>query len=56
MVNPISSSPAVYTSAAPTSQPQPRPSSANAPQDSVHLSAQALSQAGGDADHDGDSH
>ncbi len=54
MISPVSSSPAV--SAVPQSQTPATKPAASAPQDSVHISSQALKAAGGDVDHDGDSH
>lgn len=45
---------ALHTQAQPQSQ-QPKPAAPSAPQDTVHVSKQALS-ASGDSDHDGDSH
>jgi hypothetical protein len=54
MISPVSSSaPLPLVSQA---QPQAAKPAANSPQDSVSLSPQALKAAGGDADHDGDSH
>ena len=58
MINPVSSSSNTYpTSAAKSSHkaPPPAQSKTEAPQDTVKLSKAALSAAGGDADHDGDS-
>lgn len=54
MISPVSNSTPLHTpAAAPAPAPAPAPA---APQDSVHLSHQAHSAAGGDMDHDGDSH
>jgi microcystin-dependent protein len=54
MISPVSSStpPQLVSQAQP---PVAKPA-ATTPQDSVSLSPQALKAAGGDADHDGDSH
>jgi hypothetical protein len=56
MISQVTSGSAV-SSVAQQAQPQPKakPAVANAPQDSVQLSKQALA-ASGDVDHDGDSH
>jgi hypothetical protein len=57
MIQPVSSLSSVYSTGA-TQSPQPAPAAqqkTNSSQDSVHLSQAALA-AGGDADHDGDSH
>jgi len=54
MVNPVSSGNAISSAVQPSAaQPQAKP--AAPPQDSVHVSKQALA-ASGDVDHDGDSH
>jgi hypothetical protein len=55
MLSPVSSVSTQFLSAPP--QPQAaKTSTPTAPQDTVHLSKAALAAAGGDADHDGDSH
>jgi len=58
MVSSVSGSSAVFAAMyAQTAQAAPPPQQqSGAPQDTVHLSSQALAAAGGDADHDGDSH
>jgi hypothetical protein len=54
-INPVSSSAAYAGYGAQSAQPAAAQKSA-APQDTVQLSAAAKAAAGGDADHDGDSH
>jgi hypothetical protein len=54
MINPVSSG-SVVSSVSQQSQPSAKPATNSAPQDTVHVSKQALAAAG-DADHDGDSH
>ena len=56
MSSPVSSNSAVSSPSASQAQAQPAKQPSSSPQDSVHLSPQALAAAGGDADHDGDSH
>jgi len=57
MINPVSSTSAAALSSIQQFQAPPAKSQASsAPQDTVQLSKQALAAAGGDADHDGDSH
>jgi hypothetical protein len=57
MISPVSSSSPTPTSAIQQQQAKQPSPSANPPQDTVHLSSEALAAAkGGDVDHDGDSH
>jgi len=55
MASPISSVSSIYNTYQPVATP-PAKAAPSAPQDSVHLSSKALAAAGGDVDHDGDSH
>ncbi len=54
MISPVGSTTPQYS--APAAQPAPAAKPASAGSDSVHISQAALAAAGGDADHDGDSH
>ncbi len=56
MISPVSSANAVPASSIQQTPPAPKAQAGSSPQDTVHLSKQALAAAGGDVDHDGDSH
>ena len=54
VISPVSSSAALYAGS--VAAPHAQPAKQSPPQDTVHISPQALAAAGADADHDGDSH
>jgi len=56
MISPVSSAGTTYTGAVSQAQTQPLKQPSASSQDSVQLSPQAKAAAGGDVDHDGDSH
>jgi hypothetical protein len=55
MISPVSSNNEISSGAISQAKPQPVKQGASSPQDTVHVSSQALA-GGGDVDHDGDSH